>query len=188
MTDSDTKIAITFEISDLRSRSASADEIIEQLYDKYSHSLFRYAFTLAGCAEDAEDAVQSVFIRLAKEQKRLKDVEHIKAYLYASVRNAVYNIIRSRCRRNNIVEAAIHEDNMHCRLYCGDGDIQAMVLREAFLQIPPEQREVLTLKVFDGMTFAEIAETIGISINTAASRYRYGIEKLRHALKEDSNG
>ncbi len=61
-------------------------------------------------------------------------------------------------------------------------------LRQAFARLPTEQREVLVLKVFEEMTFKEIAETVGASINTVTSRYRYGIAKLRQTLKENGNG
>jgi RNA polymerase sigma-70 factor (ECF subfamily) len=48
--------------------------------------------------------------------------------------------------------------------------------------LPPEQREVVHLKVFEGLTFQEIADLAGESINTVASRYRYALEKLRGQL------
>lgn len=187
MTDSDTKTAVNLGISALWSRPVPAEEILDQLYDQYAHSLFRYALALTSCEDDAEDAVQEVFARLARERKRLKSVESIKAYLYTSVRNAAYSILRSRRRRNDLEQAEIHEDQLNCPVTEDESVIESIVLREAFLQIPLEQREVLVLKVFDGMTFAEIAKTIGTSINTAASRYRYGIDGLRRALKEDSH-
>ncbi|MCA1596341.1 MAG: hypothetical protein LC772_07955, partial [Chloroflexi bacterium] len=60
---------------------------------------------------------------------------------------------------------------------------EGWMLRDRFARLPVEQREVLALKVFQGLTFKEIARATGISINTAASRYRYGIEKLREALE-----
>ena len=56
----------------------------------------------------------------------------------------------------------------------------AALLRSAD-NLPAEQKEVVFLKVFDGMTFKEIGSVCGVSSNTAASRYRYGIEKLREA-------
>jgi RNA polymerase sigma-70 factor (ECF subfamily) len=56
----------------------------------------------------------------------------------------------------------------------------ALLLRAAE-GLPPEQKEAVFLKVCDGLTFKEIASACGVSANTAASRYRYGIEKLREA-------
>jgi len=57
-------------------------------------------------------------------------------------------------------------------------------LEQALQSLPPEQREVIALKVDAGLTFAEIGVSLGISPNTAASRYRYALEKLRSALRE----
>ena len=61
------------------------------------------------------------------------------------------------------------------------GEPSAALLLERAGELPAEQREVVYLKVFDGLTFKEIASVCGVSANTAASRYRYGIEKLREA-------
>jgi RNA polymerase sigma-70 factor (ECF subfamily) len=56
-------------------------------------------------------------------------------------------------------------------------------LEEALKSLPPEQREVITLKVDGGLTFAQIAEILKVNANTAASRYRYALEKLRRVLE-----
>jgi RNA polymerase sigma-70 factor (ECF subfamily) len=55
----------------------------------------------------------------------------------------------------------------------------------AMQELPPEQREVIVLKFFHGMTFSEIGRVAGISPNTAASRYRYALDKLRLLLEEE---
>jgi RNA polymerase sigma-70 factor, ECF subfamily len=57
-----------------------------------------------------------------------------------------------------------------------------MLIDDALKRLPPEQREVVYLKVFEGLTFQEIADRCGISINTAGSRYRYATDALRRAL------
>jgi RNA polymerase sigma-70 factor (ECF subfamily) len=66
-----------------------------------------------------------------------------------------------------------------------DPDEQAF--RQAFSaalgELPAEQRAVVHLKLWEGLTFEAIATTLGISLNTAASRYRYGIDKLRQRLR-----
>ena len=57
-------------------------------------------------------------------------------------------------------------------------------LERAVRTLPPHLREVVVLKTWSGLTFQEIAVTLGIPLNTAASRYRYALEHLRGALKE----
>jgi RNA polymerase sigma-70 factor (ECF subfamily) len=56
-------------------------------------------------------------------------------------------------------------------------------LSDALKTLPPEQREVIALKVDGGLTFGQIAEILGVNANTAASRYRYALEKLRRVLE-----
>jgi RNA polymerase sigma-70 factor (ECF subfamily) len=60
---------------------------------------------------------------------------------------------------------------------------RAVRLEQALRALPAEQREVISLKVDGGLTFAEIAALLGVSANTAASRYRYALEKMRAALE-----
>ena len=168
---------------------ADADgRLLEELYDTYSGPLFRYALMLTCSRDDAEDAVQAVFIRITREWKRLVRVENVKAYLFAAIRNAAFNILRGKRRREAVqvsICAAFQVD--HQLADCGD-QVESQILCEALDELPVDQREVLMLKIFDEMTFKEIADTVGVSINTVASRYRYGIEKLRKAQEVDDNG
>jgi RNA polymerase sigma-70 factor (ECF subfamily) len=60
-------------------------------------------------------------------------------------------------------------------------------VREALQALPEEQREVVVLKVYDQLTFAEIGRTVRASVNTVASRYRYGLQKLRKVLGDSAD-
>ena len=168
---------MTFGAATLRDRAETDEAILEELYDRYAHALYRYALALVSSAEDAEDAVQEVFVRIAR--KRFTKIDNIKAYLYTAARNSAYSILRSRRRRNETGDEALFDLSDDTSL-----PIEAFALRECFARLPIEQREILVLKIYDELTFEEIAQTIGISINTAASRYRYGIDRLKRALEE----
>lgn len=166
---------------------SDTDSILEQLYDKYSRSLYRFAFAITGSSEDAEDAVQEVFVRVAREIKCLQKVESIKAYLFTSTRNAAYSILRKRKRKSEIHEAMCSE---FLSRSAGAGDssrLDASLVCRAMADLPIEQREVLVLKIYDEMTFKEIADTTGTSINTTASRYKYAVAKLRETLGVDQD-
>jgi RNA polymerase sigma-70 factor (ECF subfamily) len=65
-----------------------------------------------------------------------------------------------------------------------DGDDDSRVVQAAMEQLPVDQREVLTLKIWGDLTFRAIAETLGEPLNTVASRYRYALEALRKVLEE----
>lgn len=183
MNDLDAGMPIGFGVADLREKAKTREAVLEELYDKHARALYRYALSILGQAEDAEDALQETFVRLARDHHKLAKVRNIRAYLFTSVRNAAYSILRSQ-RRQDEGQRAI------CEAFPSETESRESphALCEAFEKLPVEQREVIVLKVFDGMTFKEIARTVGASINTAASRYRYGIDKLRQALEENNDG
>ena len=163
----------------MRDRTNAGELILEQLYDQYAHALFRYAVSLLNSAEDAEDAVQEVFVKIAREHRRLSRIRNMKAYLFIATRNSAYTLLRSRKRGENL-----HEELCSDLLTrpASQDDLQSDAICKGFATLPIEQREVLVLHIYDGLTFKEIAKTIGSSISTVTSRYRYGIEKMRKVL------
>lgn len=165
----------------------AAEKLLEDLYDQYANSLFRFAFSLVGSPDDAEDAVQEVFVSIAREHKRVMRIRNVKAYLFMAARNTAYSRLRERRCQDRISEAMILGNEV-CSVDVSSRFAESDAVNKAFAKLPVEQREVLALKVFEQMTFDEIASTIGASINTVSSRYRYGIAKLRQALGGDDNG
>lgn len=159
---------------------------LDEVYDHYSKSLYRYALALTGSSDDAEDAVQDVFARLSRE-KKLKNIDNLKAYLFKATRNAAYSMLRSRIRSNDLHESLCRDFDIS-GIDIASRSVSSMALCQAFAGLPLEQREVLVLKIYDGMTFHEIARTVGESMGTITSRYRYGIARLRQALEEKSDG
>ncbi|MDO8587067.1 MAG: sigma-70 family RNA polymerase sigma factor [Armatimonadota bacterium] len=167
------------EARDTAGHTKSQREALERAYDLYAASLLRYARALLGSTEDAEDAVQEVFVRLARDAGRLRRIEDLQRYLLRSTRNAAYEVLRGRQRRQRL-----HEDEA-VRLSEAASDsenpeIEAVLA--AFETLPPEQREVMALKIFQGLTFREIGQVIGKSQNTVSSRYRYAIEGIRRII------
>ena len=163
----------------MRDRTNAGELILEQLYDQYAHALFRYAVSLLNSAEDAEDAVQEVFVKIARGHRRVGRIRNLKAYLFTATRNASYTLLRSRKRGENLHEELCSD--YLTRPAAGD-ELKSDAICKGFATLPIEQREVLVLHIYDGLTFKEIAKTIGSSISTVTSRYRYGIEKLRKTL------
>ena len=127
---------------------------------------------------DAEDAVQEGFVRFWKARGRSRDD---LAYLYACVRTAAIDAARAeaaRKRRDALVD--VEEES----IFVPQHDELAAQVETALSHLPDEQREVVVMKIWGGVTFAQIAEALEISPNTAASRYRYAIEKLESELAE----
>ena len=161
-----------------------ADDV-GRLYDRFGAALYRYALMILGRHDAAEDAVQQVFLALVRTRDaRIREPEH---YLRRAVRNACY----SRLRSPALLTADRHPDSSRPLLEtvpdqpAGQASPEdRLALESAIARLPPEQREVLHLHAFEGMTFKEVAEATGDPPNTVASRYRYAIEKLKVSLSE----
>jgi RNA polymerase sigma-70 factor (ECF subfamily) len=117
------------------------------------------------------------------ETGSLRKAVNTKAYLFASVRNALVNDRKFRQRNVPIEPDRIWFEPPN-RDYAAE-----LNLRRALQSLPDDQRQVVVLHVWGELTFSEVAEVLGISANTAASRYRYALTKLREAMlvKENSN-
>ena len=126
----------------------------------------------------AEDVVQDVFVNLLL-QRRAPD--NLKAWLFKAVRNAAISHARSATRRGNREKRhAVHRpDWFEPR---PEDLIDAATAQQALESLAPEQREVIVLRIWGQMTFEEAAAALEISPNTAASRYRYGLAKLKEQL------
>jgi RNA polymerase sigma-70 factor (ECF subfamily) len=119
--------------------------------------------------------VQEAFCHIARAAKRTPDAVTIR-YVSRVVRNECYTMLR---KRRHLASADLLLEQAS-----GDStEEERMVLSDALKALPPEQREVVFLKVFEGFTFQEIADMCDISINTAASRHRYALAALRRALE-----
>jgi RNA polymerase sigma-70 factor (ECF subfamily) len=95
------------------------------------------------------------------------------------VRNECFSLLRARKRE---IVVAVDPQLLEAVGGSVDRPAERLAVTQALGELPPEQREVVHLKAFQGMTFKEIADLTGESINTVASRYRYATEKLRALL------
>jgi RNA polymerase sigma-70 factor (ECF subfamily) len=146
---------------------------IRQLYEQHRRGLLAYACSFLSSFAAAEDALHQVFERLLRGGVEIAGAP--APYLYRAVRNASLNSIRSRTREVELDDGWLDSPT-------GMEDV-AMELQSALRELPEEQREVILLHVWGQMSFEETATALGISPNTAASRYRYGLSKLREQFK-----
>lgn len=152
-----------------------------ELYDRFAARLYRTAVGMLRLHDDAEDVVQEVFMGILQSRHRLPKVQDLTAYLFATLRRAAGRRAKRRARDCALTQAAIDSlsapDRQDRSDPCGER------LERALSALPAEQREVIALKIDGELTFAQIAQVVGVSANTAASRYRYALEKLRTALE-----
>lgn len=165
------------------SLAAGDPEAFAALYDRLAGRLLGAARTMTGSGEDAEDVVQEVFVELARGRKRLTGIVDLEAYMFAMLRNAV----RRRGRRAAVDRRAVFalaQTHLASGGYSNAPQLPDDELAAAVSSLPSTQRDVLALKIDGGLTFAEIAAVMETSLHTAASRYRYALERLRAALSD----
>jgi len=158
---------------------------LAELYDRYAPQLYAYACLLARSPSEAEDIVQNCFVRMAGRLDRLAEVENLRSYLLTLCRNEAF---RYRSRWQRWWRGDVACGTVRPGIAAGRNELgadEAARVRQALAELPPLQREVVFLKVWQELTFAEIGGILGTSTNTAASRYRYGIAKLRRRLSHE---
>ncbi len=146
-------------------------------FDAYSDAMVLYARGWLDAAR-AEDVVQDVFLRL---MSRRHGPENPKAWLFRSVRNAAINEARSqkRRRKREQTKAAGQRAWFESRF---EDLIDAQAAQDALTALPTEQREIVVLRIWAGMTLQETAETVDRPISTVHSRYGAGIKAMRERM------
>ena len=135
--------------------------------------LYGRALGLSHC--EAEDVVQETFVALLRRSQPPEKPEH---YCLRSFRNRALNYRRNLWQR---LRREFESRHWFERASAETGDERAAM--QCLAQLPPDQREVIVLKIWHKRTFDEIGSLLDLSPNTAAGRYRYGMEKLRIRLK-----
>lgn len=158
-------------------------DAVAGLIDLTSTRMVRFATTITRNQHDAEDAVQTVLVKVAERPRLVRDADQPWNYLLRMVRNESLLITRRKSRWSLV-------DNLTDLLTVRRVDEleQEETAREvwrALRKLPTEQSEVIVLKIWEQMTFLEIADVLEITPGTSASRYRYGMQKMTQLLRGD---
>ena len=147
--------------------------------------LFSYARQRSSSREDAEDMIQDALIRLWHYQEERDNVAPDLALAYSVLRFVAMDHGKKLGRKKRKEEAVIylHDQDDLWLDTSSENDEEGEILRLAVNELGDKLREVVTLKIWGGLTFAQIAESMAISPNTAASRYRYALEQLDRKLE-----
>lgn len=157
-----------------------------RIYEKYRDDLLRLAMSLLNEADIAEDIVHDVFTSFIRTGKQFQLTGSLKAYLATCVANRARNVNRAHRQQTAGLDAS--------RLVRPSSDRpdrwiisteEFGRLSDALAQLPYDQRETVILHVQGGMKFRELAKLQNVSIKTAQSRYRLGLDKLRSLLNSE---
>lgn len=160
----------------LRSMAARlTHEDVQDLYRQYGPALLAYGTSLLADRAAAEDVLHQIFLKLLGMRQLPEDP---RPYLFKAVRNRALNAMRNSARLTSL-------DGKEW-LMKPPGMVDAgLEVEKAMHELPPEQREVVVMRIWGEMALTEIAVVLEISENTVASRYRYALNRLRALLKEE---
>ncbi len=161
-----------------------SDFELERLYDEHAQALFAFLLNFTRDEEDTRDLLQEVFLKLAHQPATLEPARDKRAFLICLAHNAAVDLFRRRGARDKHHER-FEREPLAQFAPAADPDEAAFrtELSAALGRLPAEQRAVVHLKLWEGQTFEQIATVLEIPPNTAASRYRYGLDKLRELLR-----
>ena len=161
----------------------------ETLYRRHNDALYRYLLRLCRHRESAEDIFQEVWGKIIKSRDNYRVTAKFTTFLYRVAHNCFIDHLRRNKRHANGLEFDVDQ-------HAGsddqpDMDTERLLARErlalALLELPDEQRDVFLLHEEAGLTIDEIASVTGSKRETAKSRLRYAVNKLRDAISEPVN-
>ncbi|MEO1348079.1 MAG: sigma-70 family RNA polymerase sigma factor [Cyanobacteria bacterium J06635_15] len=162
---------------------------LSQLYDRYARVMYALAFKMLGSVEEAEEVVLDVFSQVWRDAHRYDaSRSRVDAWLFMITRSRALDRLRKRQRQSKVMEVVA--------VAARASDADAMSLPEenlliaerraqvttAMVQLPPEQRQMIELAYFQGLSQSEIAQRTGLKLGTVKTRIRLGLNKLRKCL------
>lgn len=161
-------------------------ESLTRIYAKYRKDLLILALSLLNDPTAAEDIVHDVFVHFAESVSTFRLTGSLKGYLLTCTANRARN--HNKAKRSDLSlsrdTTGESQANPAERLVCNE---QLQNLAQALDQLPYEQREIMMLHMYGGLSLRRLAKQMGLSANTAMSRYRYGVKKLKTLLNGDGD-
>jgi RNA polymerase sigma-70 factor (ECF subfamily) len=161
--------------------SETVSEMLRAFYAGHRQQLYTYALSITRQREAAEDAIQRTFQQLLSRNALPAD---LRPYVFRCVRNAALDGLR----RDQTRQESIFAGDGHAELTTPlSGPLLSAAEIDAQLQrLSPDERETIVLKIYNTLTFQEIAQLRDVPLPTVASWYRRGLEKLRALLAKES--
>ena len=162
----------------------SRDEL-ERIYDEHAGCAFALFRRFTSCESDTRDLLQDWLIKISQKVDSITGLKNERAYLLRIAYRQAVDWTRRRGTRKKYTDLASAESTNHDFRPESDPDRDVMrrSLESSLALLPQDQQLVVQMKLWDDLTFSEIADVLGISANTAASRYRYGLDKLQESLR-----
>ena len=169
------------------------ERALEMLIKRHKLKIYNFIYSKVFDRDTAEDIFQETFIKVIKTLKR--GVYNEEGKFLPWVMRIAHNLVIDFFRKNNRIPTFDNSDEFDIFQLIGDGNptaekvmIEEQVvedLQNLIVKLPEDQKDVLTMRLYKDMSFKEIAESTGVSINTALGRMRYAIINLRKLIEEN---
>ena len=161
-------------------------EALSCLLERYWRPMVAFATDKVGSQDTAEDLVQETFVRVWEKREQLRPYTSPRAYLYRVLRNLITDDYRRRRLRDRWLMARRVEESeapVSSAPLLLEADQLAVAANEAIAALPERRREVLILAHFHGLSYQEVAETLGITRRTVANHMSLALKELRRDLR-----
>lgn len=169
------------------------ERALEMLIIRHKLKIYNFIYSKVFDRDTAEDIFQETFIKVIRTLKR--GVYNEEGKFLPWVMRIAHNLVIDFFRKNNRIPTFDNNDEFDIFQLIGDGNptaervmIEEQVvedLQKLIIELPDDQKDVLTMRLYKDMSFKEIAESTGVSINTALGRMRYAIINLRKLIEEN---
>ena len=169
------------------------EQALEVLILRHKLKIYNFIYSKVFDRDPAEDIFQETFIKVIKTLKR--GIYNEEGKFLSWVMRISHNLVIDFFRKNNRIPTFDNTDEYDIFQLISDGEpnaerslIENQVvedLQKLIVELPDDQKDVLTMRLYKDMSFKEIAETTGVSINTALGRMRYAIINLRKLVEEN---
>lgn len=161
----------------------------EALFRAYWRPLYDFAFRYVQSKEEAEEVVQDVFFRIWRSRTEWRLTASVRGYLYVAVRNTAHDRLERAAAARRWRERRVHEqthapapDAHEIEARLESAELMAAVER-ALAELPVRRRAVCTLRLIDGLSYAQIAERLGITDKTVETQLARGLKFLRERFR-----
>lgn len=156
------------------------------LYHAYFRLLNNYGYKFTRDVNLIEDAIHDLFVNLWANRENLGNPVSVKNYLYKSVRNLLFRKIRNQLRFSDLTESDEHvpfEVSFDHQMILNEDQLRIQdTLKSVLSQLPPRQREIIYLRFYDGLSYEEIADIMGINVSSTYKLLYKALENLQQSL------
>ncbi|MBQ9363062.1 MAG: RNA polymerase sigma factor [Bacteroidaceae bacterium] len=165
-----------------KENNITMNEFAEQIRREQPH-LMRYACYRLGDADNAKDALQEAYLKVCGKLSDEKgcEVRNWRNYIFRTLSNICTSWL-SQSNRLKMIPLDAHFDMADLPTESNEADYQRIA--QLLVEIPEEQAEVIQLRIYGNNSFADVAEILSLPLPTVKSRFLYGLEKIRRAMKQ----